>query len=116
MGHTTQAVSSARAARKKRWICFGIFVLLLIIVAIVIAVVVINNKSEWSSITPILTRLLTIFRRINAPRSSRSHDRTSAFLYSHTLVPSCSVSSFLPQSLTTGTSCPRAVTYFQFLT
>ena len=45
-GHTTQAVGSARAARKKRWICFGLFILLLIIVAIIIAVVVLNNKSE----------------------------------------------------------------------
>lgn len=45
-GHTTQAVSSARAARKKRWICFGISVLLLIIIAIIIAVVVLNNRKK----------------------------------------------------------------------
>jgi len=45
-GHTNQAVGSARAARKKRWICFGLFVLLLIIVAIIIAVVVLNNKKK----------------------------------------------------------------------
>jgi syntaxin 1B/2/3 len=45
-GHTTKAVSSARAARKKRWICFGLFVILLIIVAIIIAVVVLNNKKK----------------------------------------------------------------------
>lgn len=46
LGHTTQAVDSARSARKKRWICFGLFGLLLIIIAIVIAVVITNNKSE----------------------------------------------------------------------
>jgi len=46
MGHTVKAVSSARAARKKRWICFGLFALLLVIVAIVIAVVVLNNRKK----------------------------------------------------------------------
>jgi syntaxin 1B/2/3 len=46
LGHTVQAVGSARAARKKRWICFGLLALLLVIVAIVIAVVVAQNKSE----------------------------------------------------------------------
>ena len=47
LGHTTKAVGSARAARKKRWICFGLFILLLVIIAIVVAVVVLNNtKSE----------------------------------------------------------------------
>jgi len=46
LGHTTTAVTSARAARKKRWICFGLLILLLIIVAIVIAVVVINNRKK----------------------------------------------------------------------
>ena len=44
MGHTTSAVTSARAARKKRWICFGLFALLLVIVAIVIVVVILNNR------------------------------------------------------------------------
>jgi len=44
LGHTGKAVDSARAARKKRWICFGLFALLLIIIAIVVAVVVLNNK------------------------------------------------------------------------
>ena len=46
LGHTTKAVTSARAARKKRWICFGLFVLLLAIVAIVIAVVILNNRKS----------------------------------------------------------------------
>lgn len=47
LGHTVKAVDSARAARKKRWICFGLIVLLLVIVAIVIAVIIVNNsKSE----------------------------------------------------------------------
>jgi len=44
LGHTTKAVVSARGARKKRWICFGLLVLLLVIIAIVVAVVIINNK------------------------------------------------------------------------
>jgi syntaxin 1B/2/3 len=43
--HTDKAVVSARAARKKRWICFGLFILLLLIVAAIVAgVVVTNNK------------------------------------------------------------------------
>lgn len=47
LGHTIKAVDSARAARKKRWICFGLFALLLVIIAIVVAVIIINNnKSE----------------------------------------------------------------------
>jgi len=46
LGHTVQAVGSARAARKKRWICFGILILILVIVAIVIAVVIINNRKS----------------------------------------------------------------------
>ncbi|KAJ7710021.1 t-SNARE [Mycena rosella] len=40
LGYTEKAVESARAARKKRWICFVICLILLIIVAIVVAVVV----------------------------------------------------------------------------
>ena len=46
LGHTVKAVDSARAARKKRWICFALFVLLLVIVAIVIAVVVLQNRKS----------------------------------------------------------------------
>lgn len=45
LGHTVQAVMSAQSARKKRWICFGLMVLLLIIIAIIIAVAV-TKKSE----------------------------------------------------------------------
>lgn len=44
LGYTEKAVESARAARKKRWICFGILIVLLIIIAIIIAVVVVQNK------------------------------------------------------------------------
>jgi len=40
LSHTMKAVESGRAARKKRWICFGLIVLLLVIIAIIIAVVV----------------------------------------------------------------------------
>ncbi|KAG8861193.1 Plasma membrane t-SNARE, secretory vesicle fusion [Tulasnella sp. 330] len=43
--HTEKAVVSARAARKKRWICFGIIVVILIIVAIVVAIEVEHNKN-----------------------------------------------------------------------
>jgi len=46
LGHTTQAVTSARAARKKRWICFGLMVLLLVIIAVIIAIVIINNNKK----------------------------------------------------------------------
>ncbi|KAJ7470657.1 t-SNARE [Mycena latifolia] len=40
LGYTEKAVESARAARKKRWICFFICLVLLIIVAVVVAIVV----------------------------------------------------------------------------
>jgi len=43
--HTEAAVVSARAARKKRWICFGIIVIILIIIAIVLAVHFAGNKN-----------------------------------------------------------------------
>jgi len=43
LDYTNKAVSSARSARKKRWICFFIIVIVLIIVAIVLAVVITNN-------------------------------------------------------------------------
>lgn len=46
LGHTYKAVDSARAARKKRWICFGLIILLLLVVAIVIAVVILNNRKK----------------------------------------------------------------------
>jgi len=44
--HTDQAVISARAARKKRWICFGLFILLLVIIAAVVAGVVVTNSKK----------------------------------------------------------------------
>jgi len=43
LGYTEKAVESARAARKKRWICFFITLILLIIIAVVVAVVVKNQ-------------------------------------------------------------------------
>ena len=42
--HTEKAVDSARAARKKRWICFGIFIIILTIIAIIVAVEVAGKK------------------------------------------------------------------------
>ena len=51
LGYTDKAVDSARAARKKRWICFFITLIILAIVAIVVGVTVSqhinNNKSSW---------------------------------------------------------------------
>jgi len=46
---TEKAVVSARAARKKRWICFIIIVVILIIVAIVVAVVVVQNMPKGNA-------------------------------------------------------------------
>ncbi|KAG6818202.1 hypothetical protein H0H87_000107 [Tephrocybe sp. NHM501043] len=45
LGYTEKAVVSARAARKKRWICFFIILIILIIVGIVVGVVVARNVS-----------------------------------------------------------------------
>lgn len=44
LSHTDKAVISARSARKKRWICFAIIVVILAIIAIVLAVHFGNNK------------------------------------------------------------------------
>jgi len=44
LGHTVKAVVSARGARKKRWICFGILILLLAVIAIIVTIVIINNR------------------------------------------------------------------------
>ncbi|KAG8936578.1 Plasma membrane t-SNARE, secretory vesicle fusion [Tulasnella sp. 419] len=44
--HTEAAVVSARAARKKRWICFIIILIILIIVGVVVGVVVSNNVKK----------------------------------------------------------------------
>jgi len=46
LGHTIKAVDSGRAARKKRWICFGLFGLLLLVIAIVVAVIILNNRKK----------------------------------------------------------------------
>jgi len=49
--YTEKAVVSARAARKKRWICFGIIVVILIIVAIILAIEIppLINKNKNNS-------------------------------------------------------------------
>ncbi|KAH9180591.1 syntaxin [Lactarius sanguifluus] len=44
LGYTDKAVSSARAARKKRWICFIIFLIILAIVGVVVGIQVAKNK------------------------------------------------------------------------
>ena len=46
LNYTEKAVESARAARKKRWICFIIILIILIIIAIVVAVVVVQNINK----------------------------------------------------------------------
>jgi hypothetical protein len=43
LGFTDKAVESARAARKKRWICFWIIVIVVIIIVVVVVVVVLVN-------------------------------------------------------------------------
>ncbi|KAL1745649.1 t-SNARE, partial [Schizophyllum fasciatum] len=43
LGYTEKAVTSARAARKKRWICFFITLIVLAVIGIVVGVVVSNN-------------------------------------------------------------------------
>ncbi|KAH9484243.1 Syntaxin-like protein psy1 [Psilocybe cubensis] len=44
--YTDKAVSSARAARKKRWICFVIIIIILAIIGIVVGVQVAKNNSN----------------------------------------------------------------------
>lgn len=46
LGYTDKAVVSARAARKKRWICFFLTLIILIIVGIVVAVVITQNTKK----------------------------------------------------------------------
>jgi len=48
LGYTDKAVNSARAARKKRWICFFIVLIILIIIAAVVAVEVVHNNNNKS--------------------------------------------------------------------
>jgi len=49
LNHAEKAVVSARAARKKRWICFGILVVICAIIAIVLAVHFTNGSSKKST-------------------------------------------------------------------
>lgn len=49
--HTDKAVASARAARKKRWICFIIILIILAIVGIVVGVQVSQNTNKKSTST-----------------------------------------------------------------
>jgi len=46
LGYTEKAVESARAARKKRWICFIIILVILIIVGVAVGVEVNNNRKK----------------------------------------------------------------------
>ncbi|KAJ7740717.1 syntaxin [Mycena maculata] len=46
LGYTEKAVESARAARKKRWICFFICLIILIIVGVVVGIVVKQQSSS----------------------------------------------------------------------
>lgn len=43
---TQKAVKSARAARTKRWICFGVIVVILIVIGVVVAVEVVKNQKK----------------------------------------------------------------------
>ena len=44
LGYTEKAVTSARSARRKRWICFFIFLIILAIIGVVVGIEVANNK------------------------------------------------------------------------
>jgi len=44
LGYTEKAVTSARSARKKRWICFFIFLIILAIIGVVVGIEIANNK------------------------------------------------------------------------
>jgi len=46
LGYTEKAVASARAARKKRWICFFICLIILIIIGVVVGIEVSNNVNK----------------------------------------------------------------------
>lgn len=49
LNYTEKAVDSARAARKKRWICFILILVILAIIGIVVGVVVANNVKSNKS-------------------------------------------------------------------
>ena len=44
LNYTEKAVESARAARKKRWICFGILLVIIAIIVIIVVVEVLKNQ------------------------------------------------------------------------
>ncbi|KAF9227517.1 t-SNARE [Gyrodon lividus] len=46
LGHTATAVVSARSARKKRWICFILSLVIIAIIAIIVAVIITNNNKK----------------------------------------------------------------------
>ncbi len=46
LGHTQGAVTSARAARKKRWICFFITIVLLIVIALAVGIPIAQQASK----------------------------------------------------------------------
>lgn len=44
LNYTEKAVESARAARKKRWICFGLLLIIIAIIVIIVVVEVLKNQ------------------------------------------------------------------------
>jgi len=66
--YTDKAVVSARAARKKRWICFFIILIVLIVIAVVVAVVVINNNKnkpgKFMFVSPCGDLLIALFSSV----------------------------------------------------
>jgi syntaxin 1B/2/3 len=57
---TQTAVKSARAARKKRWFCFGVIVCIVIVVVVVVVVEVRCLSALASSHLPVLTPSLLV--------------------------------------------------------
>jgi len=46
LGYTEKAVTSARSARRKRWICFFIFLIILAIIGVVVGIEIANHKNK----------------------------------------------------------------------
>ncbi|KAI0006069.1 t-SNARE [Russula compacta] len=46
LGYTEKAVSSAKSARRKRWICFIIFLIILAIIGVIVGIQVANHKKN----------------------------------------------------------------------
>ena len=44
LNYTEKAVVSARAARKKRWLCFGLLLIIIAIIVIIVVVEVLKNQ------------------------------------------------------------------------